>query len=266
MSRKLVSVLGCLLASGAGLAGSGLAQAEVIDTSALGPVMAHRWVDGTCEAPVAATDFVVDKDGQFYQRILGGYTPLSAATLNGKEFTVTDTVGIGTTVSVYRLQDDGTLRLWSQVFDEHADGVSNPTLMVKDGATVVEAGGDPQSKVEMTSMIPCAPQANVFPEAITTQFNGVWTDVAAGTCEKGEALVLFDLERPVPRFIQGTRAGIAEEGAFLMSITPLETSFEVIEGGLFDANAWTFTPGADGSMVQTPAGADKGQTLKKCPA
>jgi hypothetical protein len=265
MSRKTLCALGVLLLGGIALVDSGRAEDAPIDTSTLGPIMAHRWVDGTCEAPLAATDFVVDQDGHFYQRQIGSYTPLSAATLAGKEFTATDTVGPGSTVSVYRLQDDGTLRLWSQVFTETADGPSTTTVMVKDGATVVEAGGDPQSKVEMTSMIPCAPQANVFPEAISTLFNGVWADTKTGSCEKGEGLVFFDVLRPVPRLSRGGMSEIAQEGLFLTSITPVEGGYEVIEGGLFDATVWTYAPGADGTMVQTPVGETAGQTLKKCP-
>ena len=98
------------------LASSAVAQTPpVLDRAGLDPVLSRSWTAGEgCGADLM--DFVIDTDGQPYIRN-NGFTPLSGFTLQGSVLTTTDDVGIGRTSSVYHLGDDGSLRLWSEIYD-----------------------------------------------------------------------------------------------------------------------------------------------------
>ena len=130
------------------LASSAVAQTPpVLDRAGLDPVLSRSWTAGEgCGADLM--DFVIDTDGQPYIRS-SGFTPLSGFTLQGSVLTTTDDVGIGRTSSVYHLGDDGSLRLWSEIYDpafgEEGQEGEPTTQRVKDGMVVIGDDGQPAS-------------------------------------------------------------------------------------------------------------------------
>ena len=266
MIRRLV-----LAALGLASAVSAAAQEPpVLDRAALEPVLSHAWSPGgRCEGDLK--DFVIDKDGMPYLRDQG-FVPLSTMSFAGGELTTTDELGVGRTTAIYKLQGDGTLRLWSEVFDEGfgaepSDGAGPPVQRVKDGHVVIDEAGAPANPgAETPSMAPCPPRAGVVAAEAVAALNGAWGVVEGqGICPAGGESVTFDLERPVPHVFRGPFGEAPYSQAYALSIAREGGDWVVTEGSAFEASVYRFTGNADGTLTETSDYGDAPRVLARCP-
>ncbi len=262
-------VLAVLFASTAFAQGGG---ATPIDAAALEPVLTKSWSAGPgCNDDVI--DFVIDTDGQPYLRAAGGFTPLAMFELKGDELTIADEVGIGRTTIIYRLMDDGSLRLWSEVFDESfgadpSDGAGSTTQRVKDGRTLIDDEGQAISPgVETPVLKACPLREALYPADVVAALEGVWAtgDGKGGICAVGADSVTFQLTRPVPRVLRGPFGGAPFSTSYALGIAKDGASYIVTEGNAFEAGDFTFTPDGKGGLVQANPYADGPLELFRCP-
>lgn len=256
------------------LAGSAIAAVPpALDAEALKPVLAHSWAVGeSCDGEVM--DFVIDTDGWAYQRAGGGFTPLSAFSVEGDQVTAVDEVGIGRTVSLYRFNPGGTLRLMSEIYDpnfgEPAEGpdAEPVTQRVKDGLIVIDEDGQAVSPGASTPDMKACPQRTaMFSEDIIAALDGAWAtgDGAGGICAIGADSITFDLTRPVPQIRRGPFGEETLSTSFALAIAKDGDAFVVTEGSAFEAADYTFTPDGRGGMVQANPYADGPVELHRCP-
>lgn len=253
------------------LAPSALAQETdpppAVDQAALAPILSHSWsADGSCSADLM--DWVIDRDGWPYLRELG-FTPLTKLEFAGGVLTMVDAVGIGSTTATYKLNADGTLRLWSRVFVEgdEADGAGPPLEQVKDGHVVLDDSGKPVSPgAETPAMKPCAPRGAVVPADAIAALNGVWgPKTGEGICPAGADAVTFDLDRPIPTILRGPFGEAPFSTAWALGIEKDGEAWKVTEGSAFEASIYRFTPGADGTLTQASEYDDNKVVLARCP-
>lgn len=226
------------------LAGAALAEARV-DAAKLAPVVGKTWVTGSCSAPEEVVDWVIDKDGEVYRRD-GGYTPMSHVGFAKGEFVTHDEVGIGLTRSVYRLKD-GKLRLWDEAWYEDGSVNGTPSVIVKEGRRL--EGDDATARIETSEYSSC-PLRTMFPAEPIAALNGKWAALPGGSCAKGTGVILFDLERPVPRVSRGAMGDMPESEAFVLAIAREGESWAVTEGSAMEASIYRFTLGKDGALTQ----------------
>lgn len=242
-------------------------QPPAVDQAALAPILGHAWsADGSCSADLM--DWVVDKDGWPYAREQG-FTPLTKLDFAGGLLTTVDEVGIGATTSIYKLNEDGTLRLTSQVITEgeDVDGAGPPQQRVKDGYIVIDDSGKAVSPGEATpAMKPCAPRGSLLPAEAVAALNGAWgikTD--QGICPKGGESVTFDLDRPIPTVIRGPFGEPPFSTAWATGIEKDGEVWKVVEGSSFEASIYRFTPAADGTLTQATEYDDNKIVFARCP-
>ncbi|BCW87072.1 hypothetical protein sos41_01980 [Alphaproteobacteria bacterium SO-S41] len=264
MNRLLFAAL---MMSGAAFA-QDATPPPAVDQAALAPILAHAWSPGGTCAGEDVMDWVVDKDGWPYTRAQG-FTPLTQLEFADGMLHTIDQVGIGSTSSAYKLGDDGTLRLWSEIFDEGEaqDGAGAPTQRVRDGHIVIDDAGKPASPgAETPSMKPCPPRTSLLaPEAVTA-LNGTW-GIKDGDkiCPAGGDSVTFDLERPIPTVLRGPFGEPAPLTAWVKTIERDGEVWRVTESSSFDAAIYRFTPGPDSTLVQSTEYDDAKVTLARCP-
>lgn len=253
---------------------SGVAAAQeqasppAVDQAALAPILSHAWsAGGTCTGE-DVMDWVVDKDGWPYTRAQG-FTPLTQFEFADGMLHTIDQVGIGSTSSTYKLQDDGTLRLWSEIFDEGEaqDGAGAPTQRVRDGHVVIDDAGKPASPgAETPSMKPCPPRGSLLSAEAVTALNGTW-GIKDGDkiCPSGGDSVTFDLERPIPTVWRGPLGDPGRWSAWVSQAERDGEAWKVTEGSAFEASIYRFTPGPDSTLVQSTEYDDAKVTLARCP-
>lgn len=253
------------------LASSAVAQTPpVLDRAGLDPVLSRSWTAGEgCGADLM--DFVIDTDGQPYIRN-NGFTPLSGFTLQGSVLTTTDDVGIGRTSSVYHLGDDGSLRLWSEIYDpafgEEGQEGEPTTQRVKDGMVVIGDDGQPLSPgMPTASLKPCPARTTLFPAETVAALEGAWAtgDGKGGICARDADSINFQLTRPVPHVLRGPFGGEAVSTSYALNIVKDGEAYVVTEGNAFEAGDYTFTPDGKGGLVQANPYADGPLELHRCP-
>lgn len=242
-----------------------------LDKAALQPVLEASWATGeSCEGE--RMDFAIDIDGQPYLRAPLSYTPLGVFTFKDGVLTVTDEVGIGRTTSVYRLGEDGSLRLWSETYDpafgEEAQEGEPAVERVKDGAVVIGDDGVALSPGTPTpAMKPCPARTAMFPAETVAALDGAWAtgDGKGSICAMEADSVTFQLSRPVPHVLRGPFGGEATSTSYAINIVREGDAYIVTEGGAFEANDFTFTPDGKGGLVQANPYADGPLELHRCP-
>lgn len=222
-----------------------------IDAASLEPILSKSWALGeSCEAPEGVMDWAIDRDGWVYRRD-GGYTPLEAVGFANGQLTTRDEVGIGPTVAIYQLADDGTLRLMSEVWYEEGDSAGKPTVQVKDGLRIMVDGGLAAEPEETPAMVPCPRRTTVFPAEPVATLNGKWAAMDGGSCGKGIGAILFDLERPVPRIWRGAIGDMPESEAYVLAISHEGDGWAVTEGSAMEASIYRYTLAKDGTLTQS---------------
>ena len=253
------------------LASTAVAEtAPAVDSAGLEPVMNKSWATAeSCEA--GQMDFVIDTDGQPYIR-KDGYTLLASLVLQDGVLTMTDEVGIGRTTSTYRLGADGSLRLWSEIYDpafgEEGQEGEPVVQRVKEGAVVIGDDGQPLSAAVPTpAMKPCPARSTLFPPEIVAALEGTWAtgDSKGGICARDADSITFQLTRPVPHVLRGPFGGEATSVAYALAISMDGKSYVVSEGNAFEAGDYVFTPDGKGGLVQANPYADGPLELHRCP-
>ncbi len=241
------------------------------EAAALQSVLAKSWTSGeSCTQDLV--DFVVDTDNQPYLRSDGGFTPLTVFTARDGLLTVADEVGIGRTTLIYRLESDGSLRLWSEVYDPALgeEGQEGEPIVqrVKDGMIVIGDDGLPASPGAPTpTMKPCPQRTALFPAEIVKALDGAWAtgDGKGGICARDADSITFQLTRPVPHVLRGPFGGEVVSTDYALKIVKEGEAFVVTEGGAFEVNDYTFTPDGKGGLVQANPYADGPLELHRCP-
>jgi hypothetical protein len=242
--------------------------APAVDQAALAPILSHAWSPGGTCAGEDVMDWVIDKDGWPYTRAQG-FTPLTRLEMQDGMLLTVDEVGIGSTSSLYKLQEGGTLRLWSETFSEGdpADGAAPPAERVRDGHIVIDDAGKPVTPgAETPAMKPCPPRGSIVaPEAIAA-LNGTWgLKQDTGICPAGGESLTFDLDRPVPTILRGPFGDPAYSTAWALAIVPEGAGWKVTEGSAFEASIYRFTPEPDSTLTQSSEYDDAKIVFARCP-
>ena len=260
-----------LLASSS--AGAAEVQSPAVSDAAAKTVIPAAWTTGASCAE-GLFDFVIDTDGQVYQRGATGFTPLTGLTLEGDFVVATDEVGIGRTTSRYLLGPDGSLRLMSEVFDPGfgeppAEVDPEPVVeRVKDGRIVINDEGNPVSPGAETPIYqPCPKPKAFYADDVIAALEGTWAtgDGKGGICARDADSVTFQLSRPVPHVLRGPFGGEVTSTSYALKIVKEGGAYIVTEGNAFEAGDYTFTPDGKGGLVQANPYADGPLELYRCP-
>jgi hypothetical protein len=242
---------------------------------------AQSWgmAGSSCAAGSDIVDFAMGPGGFWFRRdgTAGGpwsYTQVSLAKGDAGALATVDETGLGQTRDVWRIQPDGSLRLWSRVVltpEEAGSGEGKGTVFVKDGLGMIGEDGEAlETGVPTLAYEPCEGRAATFGPGVAEALDGVWGAVRGDAiCARGDWALTLRLADPVATMeiarygAEGDSYGEGESLSFVYRADAEEKTATLVYGGAFDANEMALSLLPEGRLGMTHQ--DENLTLARCP-